>query len=231
MEGSNIKPKESKVTDNISNTLYVNFRSIDPHNLFIYITGVLFAIAIARYLKLDIYLVLIFAIAVTFIYISKTYVYNTVKRDNIIDKLNDIYPHPLYFDTYPDLIILFYGLKRMSELNIGAYANAIYNTDAVIRLYKDSLIGTQNCKYNYDVARDRAKNALNALHDLVYSIETSKAVMTKYHTALQTLQEILNSFLDKIKYICESDTSWDHTKSIIERGPEPYNSGNPYDYF
>jgi hypothetical protein len=222
MEGSNIEPIISTETDKITNTFYVAFRSIDQTDLFLYGSAILITIVICRYLKLDLYISLAVISFIVLLYVSKRYVYNTVQKDHLLDQLNDIYPRPVNFGDYPDLIRLFYGLKRISQLNIKAYSEAIYNTDAVIQLYRDSKIGTINCKYTYNVAQDRAKDALNGLQSLIFSIETNKLVMQKFHDALKILNQILNAFLDKIKSICVKrtyDEGWNNESGVIPTGP------------
>jgi len=234
MEGSNIKPIKTEYADKISNTAYVNFRSIDPTDIFYYIFILLISLVIIRYLKFNIYLALIIVFAFIILDSSKKYVYKTVQKDNLRDKLNSIEPHPLYFDDYPDLIELFYGLKRIGELNFQAYSNAIYNTDAVIRLYKDVQIGVAECKFNYDVALDRTRDALNSLHSLVYSAETDSIVMKKLHLAFKVLRQILDAFLLKMRTTCNSSINkkgWNNQRHIIFPKPEPYNSSDELNYF
>src|SRR5271170_1428497 len=107
MEGSNIKPIITNDTDKISNSLYVNFRSIDLTDVFIYGVIVFITMYIASVLKLNIYLTLLFIFVMIFMDISKKYVYNTVQKDHLQDELNAIVPHPVNIDKYPDIIYLF----------------------------------------------------------------------------------------------------------------------------
>jgi hypothetical protein len=224
MEGSNINAIVSNATDKISNTLYVNFRSIELTDVFMYGVIVCIVLYLTSYLKLNIYLVLIFTFVLIFMDISKKYVYKTVKKDHLEDELNGIIPHPVNIDKYPDIINLFHGLKPLAELNFVEFSSVVYNTDAVIGIYNDVLIGTKYCKQNYDVARDRAIDALNALHNLVYGIPVNQTVSENYHNSLTILHQILNTFLDKIKRTCEQHrkkTGWNNDTQIIFPGPLP----------
>lgn len=222
MEGSNIKPIITTEEDKISNTFYVNFRSVDLTGVFIYAIIVLISIYISQQLNLNIYLTLILVFSFIFLDISKNYVYNTVKKDHLSDELKAITPHPLNIDKYPDIINLFHGLGRLSELNFVEFSSVVYNTDAVIQIYNDALIGLRNCKQNYDIAKDRAVDAFNALHNLIYGDEVDPTVSKKYHDSLDILHKILGAFLDKIKRTCEIQRhkeGWNHNSQIIFPGP------------
>lgn len=236
MDGSNIKPESEIKKNKIADTLYVNFRSIKLTKLFIYAVAIGITFILTKYLNLNIYLTLPLAIFLVLLDISKVFVFDTVQSDNILSKLSDISPHPVNFSDYPDLIELFYALRRISQLNFKEYSRVIYNVDAVIALYNNVLTGVTYCKHNYDVAKDRARDALNAMHGLIYSIETNPYVTQKYHDALKALKKILNAFLTKIRSICKNrreNKGWDHTANIIFPGPEPYSNNklNEFEYY
>jgi len=218
----------------IDESLYVKFRDIPPKYLFIYALGILGTLIISRQLNLNIYLCLVFVIGIIFFYISKHTVIKTVHSDNLLAKLNSIYPHPLYFNKYPDLIELFYGLKRISELNINAYSLAIYNTDGVIEIYNHIINGATECKQLHDIAMDRKKDALNALESFIFEVENDDRIKKKLYDGIATLNIILNSFTRKIKKICNernSSYSMNVTTGIIGGGPVPYNSYDKHEYY
>ncbi len=224
MEGANIKPIISEDVDKITNSLYVNLRSIELTDIFVYLCSLCISLYIIRKLRVNVYLALSVVIILILLDISKKYVYKTVAKDHLLDNLNAIVPHPINFDKYPDLINLFFGLKQLSELNFVEFSNVVYNTDAVIGIYNDVLKGLRNCKQNYDIAIQRATEALKALHNLIYGINTDDTVMKKYHDSLNILQRILNTFLDKIKRSCESQlkkNGFNNGSSIIFPGPVP----------
>jgi hypothetical protein len=218
----------------INDSLYVKFRDIPPRNLFIYVAGVLVTLLFAKHLGLNIYLSLILVIGIIFIYISKYSVIKTVHKNNVLDKLDSIYPHPLYFNKYPDLIELFFGLKRIAELNTDAYSRAIYNTDGVIEIYNNILNGASECKGLYDIALDRKKDALNALESFIFEIENDDRIKKKLYDGILTLNVILNSFTRKIKEICNERNRTNDLNihsGVITNGPVPYNSFDKYEYY
>lgn len=224
MEGANIKPIISENVDKISNTLFVNLRSIELTDLFIYLCGLCISLYVIRKLRINVYLGLIVVMFLILLDISQKYVYKTVTKDHLLDNLNAIVPHPVNFDKYPDLINLFFGLKQLSEYNFVEFSNVVYNTDAVIGIYNDALIGLNDCKKNYDIALQRATDACSALHNLIYGISTDETTMKKYHDSLNILQRILNTFLDKIKRVCNQylkKHGYNNGTSVIFPGPVP----------
>ena len=219
--------------EDYTNFLYVKFRDIPPPRLFIYILCILIVLLLSRQLSLNIYLMLILGMGIILLYISKFNLTKKIYKSNLHDKLNDIFPRPLNIDKYPDLIELFYGTKRLSELNPRSFANVIYNTDAVIEIYNNITKVRNSCAF-YDIALERKKDALNAMSRFIFCIENDQILLYNLKQATRTLAKILNAFLKKIKEECDRDFDIENLTSesnIVLTGPPPYNSFNQYEYF
>ena len=219
--------------DDYIDFLYVKFRDIPPPKLFIYILSVLIILLLSRQLHLNVYLMLIVGIGIILLYISKFNLTKEIYKNNLYDKLNEIFPHPLNFDKYPDLIELFYGMKKLSEINRQAFANVVYNTDAIIEIY-NNITKVRNSSAFYDIALERKKDALNAMSRFIFIIENDAILINNLKEATRTLTKILNSFLKKIKEECDRDFDIENLtteSNLVLTGPQPYNSFEKYEYF
>lgn len=110
-------------------------------------------------------------------------------------------PSHFHFDT--DLIEIFYNILPWRKLNPNNYDSAIEAINNVLILEEDTGHQQMYCVNNYEVARDKAKLALNLVHGFIYSIE-HPLIKEKLDRVLERLQRILEKHLDIIQGNCDS---------------------------
>lgn len=109
-------------------------------------------------------------------------------------------PSHFHFDT--DLIEIFYNILPWRKLNANNYDSAIEAINNVLIIEEDTGHQREYCVNNYEVARDKAKLALNLVHGFIYSIE-HQLLKEKLDLVLTRLQVVLEKHLDIIRGNCD----------------------------
>ena len=105
-----------------------------------------------------------------------------------------------------------------------------------MEIYRNIKIGVKYCKYNYDVAIDKKRNALNSLHSLIINIDSSNLLNKKLNESFLILQNIFNYYENDIIKICNKKIKKEgytiHSNIINNDKKHPYNyfENNKYTY-
>ena len=141
--------------------------------------------------------------------------------------LNSIEPKPKNFEGYNDIVEFFFSIQDFYIYNPQAYEEIIDNVDNFLNIYEDLKIGTQFCEDKYKIADSKKRNALNALHSIIYNISANEPVITdKLNVAHKTLEDILNKYQGEILKICNHaliDEGYNMTRKLLTNGPSPHN--------
>lgn len=225
---SNINTPDTYTVDTTStaqstlNNIYTRLVNANKSELFLYLVFFFVAMWMARKFSWNIYLTFIITIFIIFILINRSEYIEFEENKQLASKLQDIYPPPQTFNKYPEIIEFFYSIKDLAVYNQIAYDQVIYNTDALITIYQDALIGLDNCKANHDIARERYHDALNSMHSLIFTILPNKYTQLKLRNALRKFQSILDYFLSRIKSICDEEIQqkgFNVDRSPVDIGP------------
>jgi len=137
------------------------------------------------------------------IMMNKTYkiennINNNVLESNVI-KNNKSY---LYLD--PLIIDFFYDIRECVKYNISAYTGALKHSNNLIGLEYETTLGLNREYYNYEVAIEESKKALNEFQTLIYTIPSTIINFNKFQNSLKTLHEILNAHLIKMSLLFQN---------------------------
>lgn len=209
--------------------LYEQVSNMDKKTRFIYIIITIFIVCV--FSRLNVGLNIIFACGVSYLVIKYLNDKKTVKIDDI-NKQNEIKatyikPEPRLINNYPDLVDFFFTIQELHSYNPEAYEEMIDNVESMLMLYKDIDNITHKCEDIYQIAESKIRNAINALHSIIFSLKNNK-VINKLNKAHRKLNKILNNYLltmfkkcDGVKLISGYNSE---TKLIEFDKPKPYNT-------
>lgn len=189
----------NSIQNDIKNSIFVTLKNIEGQLLFKYI--IIFIVAFKSFEAINftttIFIAILFAFGITYINYDKDKVYTSTKKKNLDFKLNNIYPKPTHFKNHNNLIEFVYSIKEFREYNDDSFDKMIKCIDNILQLYKDINIGTVNTNHHVDIIRDNKQKAVNYLHSIIHTMETSTVIVNKHTTALHTLDSILDYYLQK----------------------------------
>tara|TARA_A100001015_G_C15031668_1_gene733642 strand:- start:2218 stop:2892 length:675 start_codon:yes stop_codon:yes gene_type:complete len=176
------------------------FDSIENNYLFKYICIIIFCIFIFSSIKINFSSFIGFLFGVTICY----YIYNKnlitkYNREELLKK-NKISTQ--FIKKFPEFEDFIYSITDIKNYNLHTYNNIIQNINSFLNIYTDIKFGVNNCKYNYDLAVDMKRNALNNLHSIIINIEENKVLINKLKLLINKLHNILNKYLNKMITIC-----------------------------
>lgn len=209
--------------------LYNQISNMDKKTRFIYIIITIFIVCI--FSRLNVGLNIVFACGVSYLiikYLNDKKISNTddINKQNDI-KATYIKPEPQLINDHPDLIDFFFTIQELHDYNPEAYEEMIDNVEAMLRLYKDIDKITHKCEDRYQIAESKIRNAVNALHSIIFSLENNK-IINKLNRSHRKLNKILNSYLLKMFKKCEDirlvNGYNSDTKLIDFDKPKPYNT-------
>jgi hypothetical protein len=130
--------------------------------------------------------------------------YDFAKENNIIIKpVDSIQKSYLYLN--PLLVELFYNLREYSQYNISSYTNALIHCNNVIGLEYQSKIGLDRKYYNYDMAVDECRKALNEINAIIYNLPSTIVSYTKFNESIRILHGILNKHIYNMGQIFKNE--------------------------
>ena len=135
---------------------------------------------------------------------------------------------PSQFHNDTNLIDLFYNIVAWRDINANNYDQAIDAVNDILQLEQDTMNSTEYCVDNYDVARDKAKFALNLVHGFVYGIDHA-LLIDKLTKVLGRLQSLLETHLDQIRINCENQEQRKGKPNVYTRYIEDAKTFKAYD--
>jgi hypothetical protein len=100
-----------------------------------------------------------------------------------------------YLYLSPIIINFFYDIRENIKYNIIAFSNTLFHCNNIIGLEYESRFGINRKYYNYEIAVDESKKALNELQSLIYMTPSTIVTYNKFQNSLKILHEILNAYL------------------------------------
>ena len=204
-------------------------RDIEYQQLFKYI--IIFIISSYMFSKVNIGLNNIIGgtigMIVIFIMIGKVNSQKNSDNNELMNKYNSIIPLPKNGSKYPEFIEYFHSIREFYFYNKKEFTSMVKNIDLLLKIYEDVKIGVRYCKYHYDIALEKRKNALNHLHSIIYSLEDDKSLQHKLVESIKYLQILTGKYLNYIENICNEDieqNGYNIEKTKIESNqPAPFN--------
>ena len=106
-----------------------------------------------------------------------------------------------YLYLSPLFIEFFYDVREMLEYNVSSFANCLIHVSNLLALEYESSIGVNRHYYNYQVAVDESKKALNQFQSMIYKSPSTLVSYNKMIDSQKILHKLLNSYLLKISTI------------------------------
>ena len=195
----NLDQSYNSLKSDIDNSIFFTLKNIEGQLLFKYITIfiIAFKILISINLSSTIFFAILFSFLITYINYDKDKIYTSTKKKNLDFKLNNLYPNPNHFKNQNNIIEFVYSIKDFRDYNDDSFDKMIKCIDNVLQLYKDVKIGTVNTNHHVDNIKDNKQKAINYLHSIIHSMETSNVIIDKHTTALHTLDTLLDNYLQE----------------------------------
>lgn len=209
---------------------YTILGRISNSYIFMYITIFVVFLFFAKVINVSLSLIffIIIALVICYIIYSKQQIQNiTPERESSI-KLNLIIPRPKKIANYPDLISFLYDIRDTYYINPNDFYAIINNIDNFIDLY-DQIMNDKMiyCMQNLEVAVEFARNALNHLHSIIYSLDVHRSITKEFWYRLQQLQFILRQYISRMIRKCNSEFNSNNINNTTiyypEFGPKPFN--------
>ena len=166
-------------------------------------------------------------IFIIIVLLGKTNSQKESSSHEIINKYKSIIPAPIYGSKYPEIIDFLHSVREFYFYNKRAFTHVVENLDLLLKILEDVQTGVRYCKYHYDIASEKRKNALNHLHSIIYSLEDNKQLKNKLIGSMKYLQVLTGKYLLKIENICNNDIKKNgyniEKTSINSDQPRPYN--------
>lgn len=125
--------------------------------------------------------------------------YNRKKEKHILELKKDfIKPKPRKINDYEDILNFVFSIQDLYVYNVPVYEDMIDNIDSLLEIYEQSKISNELAGVNYDLARERKKDAVNSLHSIIHIIPNSKVLIDKLNKAIKILDNILQNYIDEI---------------------------------
>lgn len=194
--------KKSILSD-LDTSIFYKLKTIEGELLFKYIVIFLFTFKIATIINFNFSLVIaiIFGLLFTYINYDRDKIYTSTKQKNLDFKLQTIEPKPKNFKTHNNIIEFIYSIKEFRNYNSDSYDKMIQCIDNILLLSKEIKIGVDRTNNHIDVMIDNKKKAMNYLHSIIHTMETSNVIVDKYEKSLTVLDSILKYYIDEAKDI------------------------------
>jgi len=127
-----------------------------------------------------------------------------------------------YLYLAPLFIEFFYDVREMLEYNVSSYANCIIHCSNMLGLEYESSIGVNYHYYNYQVAIEESKKALNEFQSIIYKMPSTIVSYNKLRDSQKILHQLLNSYLMRMSNLFKN-------KNKIEEITIEYRPDNFYD--
>lgn len=168
-------------------------------------------------------------VSVMCIIIMHTYKQTTLSDlENLhIVKSNAINPKFDTLNNYPEITDFIFSIQDFYEYNPQSFENMSTAMTQFLRIYENINLDNVLAGTHYSHAVMCKKDALNALQSIILVIPPDKNMITKLDTAIKTLEDMLNKYLDiiyeKNNVFIKKNGYFNNTK-LIDCTTEPYNT-------
>ena len=220
---------------------YKELKKTDGQTIFMYVAVTLIIVAILKRFNLTISVLIALICSYFFVvyYTQKLNNENKLIHDQHITKSNYIKPYDKSLEKYEDVIDFLFSIQDFYRFNQQNYEEMIDNISAFFVVYENININDTLCEDNYKLMENKKKNALNALHSIIFSLPENKIITNKFNRSMIKLEFILNEYLYSINKKCKNiiiNDGYTIDRKILNSGPSAHNSylndeNFTYDFF
>jgi hypothetical protein len=183
--------------------LYSYIEDITSEYLFLY--SVIFVALLYYFKNINISLNVLFVCVITLFIIiytnDKEKIISSTKKENNKIKLNEIKPRPKNINEHSEIIDFLFSIQDFHIYNPQAYEEMIDYIDIFFSIYESIKITPKNNNKFFSIIEQRKHDALNSLHSLIFTIPSDKNMTNKLNISINTLEELLNKYLNEIYHI------------------------------
>ena len=188
----------------VLNNLYETINQMDQQTRFQYL--VIFTLVVSIFMRMHFGLNIVMACGVSYLIIKYL---EEKKRKGVEaemeqhhEKVSYLKPKPKYLHEHQDLTKLVFSIQELYDYNPSAFIEMVNNIDQMMKLYREMPHITRRCSMRYQIAESKMRNALNALHSIVFVLK-EPARIKKLSRAHKKLNILLQRYLKKIHQYCE----------------------------
>lgn len=181
--------------------MIINIESLDNKTLFTYIIIILIVLFIFSKLNIDLNLLYGTFIAIVILYYVNNHIQN--KKINYekleTNKSNMIKPTPTNSKKYTDIVNFLFSIQDFYIYNPQSYEILVKNLDIFFDCYEETSLNPAVSGERFNDMILYKRDALNALHSIIFMMPTNTNLTQKLNKSLQILEQILNKYLDIVK--------------------------------
>lgn len=211
----------------ITNTRIIE--NINNNTLFIFI--IIIIVVVYYFSQFNINLNIVFGFVVGMIIIFYLYNDNMVinkRNDELLNiKKSNIKPKLIQSIKYDNVVDFLFTIQDFYEHNQISYQLMISHIDYFFEIYETIKDNNESVNLKYNMLISEKKNAINALHSIIFSLTPNTEYDNKLKNSMIKLDEILNIYIDDAKNIYENELYKNNiTHKIIGSvdDPEAYNT-------
>ena len=128
-----------------------------------------------------------------------------------------------------DMVNFLFSTHEFYYYNPNAHNELMYNLKRFFQLYDEVIKDNSKAGINFQQMNDYKRHSLNALHSIIFTIQSDKRLLKKLNNAISILEDILLNYQNEIHYFHLNnihENGYNTNTKLITFGPEPVNSYN-----
>lgn len=210
------------------NNLFTYFNNIEPKKFYFYLFIFLLIIFYFKNYDIGINSVFGFFIAMFIIlFLNEKNKFIANNRETMKNKkIELIEPKSEIINKYDDIIDFLFSIQDFYIYNPQAYEEIINFITYFFTVYEDIKKNPQQTNKLFSIAENNMSNAINHLHSIIYNIPDDKNIVKKLQKAMNSLEKILNNYLNDMYDIHIKNITYDVEHKEITIGPKEHNFYN-----
>jgi hypothetical protein len=209
---------------------YINIKDLPSKDIFKYIVVTFILLIVFK--KYNIQLNFIVAIGIAYIYMKYNIEYKK-QQNKLLDnqhetKVKYIKPYNKNIANKSEIVDFLFFIQDMYKYNPQSYEELVDNLGNFFLLNNYIMNFDEFCDEQFQIMESKKRNAINALHSIIYSLPNNKKLTKKHTKSMLVLENLLNKYMEKAFLKCESlrikQGGYDITRRTIPVGPLAYNN-------
>jgi len=211
-----------EILNNVTNTRIIE--NIDNNTLFIFI--VIIIVTMYYFSQFDININMLFGFIVSMLIVlylyNDNYIVNKRNDELLKVKKSNIKPSLIQSVKYDNVVDFIFTIQDFYENNPIAYQLMISHIDYFFEIYETIKDNNESVYLKYDMLINEKKNAINALHSIIFSLAPNTDYDNKLKNSMTKLDEILNIYIMDAQNIYENELYKKNiTHKVIKSIDEP----------
>lgn len=215
--------------------VYTFVENINNNELFrnIIIVIVVLLFFMGKNIGLNIILALVIATIIILYLAEKKEVIKNTEDEQYKTKVETIKPHAEILQDTPELIDFLFSIQDLYVFNPLAYEEMIDNLLSFKKLETNIYNESKFANQYFQILESKAKNALNALQSIIFTLPSDKVYTDKFNRAHKRLETILNRHINQAYDQC-TFYFYQNGPNVLTKqiniGPAEYNQYSDKEY-